>query len=128
MTPVCVIDGKEGALTERMTMNTEPSPCPYCGEPPETFQTVVTRRFRIACMNPHCHVRPDTTYRRMDEARLVAAWNRGTGRCTPVLLAALKQARMALNTARRFPVPAIGMDSYQIASEVDRVVREAEAG
>jgi hypothetical protein len=108
------------------TTHTEPSPCPYCGEPPQTFQTALTRRFRIACMNAKCCVRPDTSYRRMDENRLLAAWNRGTGRGTSRLLDALKQAQMALNTARRFQVPAAGLDSYQIASAVDRAVREAE--
>lgn len=46
----------------------------------------------------------------------------------PELLAALRQALVALNTAPRFSVPGLGdrMDSYKIAARCSRVIAKAE--
>ena len=41
------------------------------------------------------------------------------------MLAALKLARQALNTARRFPVPSVNSDSYKIAEIVDNAINAA---
>ena len=46
----------------------------------------------------------------------------------PKLLAALRQAVAALNTAPRFAVPSLDSDSYDIAAACDRVIRQAETG
>ena len=60
-------------------MPEEPKSCPYCGAEPQTFQTALSRCFRIACMNVDCYVRPDTTYRKVSEEFLVNAWNTRVG-------------------------------------------------
>jgi hypothetical protein len=41
------------------------------------------------------------------------------------MLAALRLAQQALNTARRFKVPNLGLDSYQIATVVDNAINAA---
>jgi len=46
----------------------------------------------------------------------------------PALLAALKQALAALNTAPRFDVPSLDTDSYRIASVCDRALAAATGG
>jgi len=40
-----------------------------------------------------------------------------------MMLAALKRAEAALNTAQRFPVPSLNTDSYEVASEVEKAIR-----
>jgi hypothetical protein len=44
------------------------------------------------------------------------------------LLQALEQAVKALNTAPRFSVPALDMDSYEVAAICDRAIAEAKGG
>ena len=44
------------------------------------------------------------------------------------LLAALKQAITALNTAPRFAVPSLDTTSYEIAAQCDRVIAQAKGG
>lgn len=46
----------------------------------------------------------------------------------PELLAALEQAVAALNTAPRFAVPSLDVDSYQVASICDRAIAKAKGG
>jgi hypothetical protein len=60
---------------------------------------------------------------RPENARLIA--------CAPGMLAALKLAQAALNTAPRFRIPSLPKehdDSYKVAAVVDAAVRAAEGG
>jgi hypothetical protein len=47
---------------------------------------------------------------------------------SPALRAAVELAVQALNTAPRFQVPHLDMDSYAIASMCDRAIAEAKGG
>jgi hypothetical protein len=67
----------------------------------------------VAVREEHNEDSTETT----QNARLIAA--------APEMLSALKLAIHALNRARRFQVPSVEMDSYEIATIVDAAIKKA---
>ncbi len=52
-------------------------PCPFCGSKVSLMEIASFRnRFKVACLNPYCHVQPHMKTTWLTEDGAIKAWNR----------------------------------------------------
>ena len=103
-------------------MSGQIKPCHICGSAAwirEVRDLPGPPLYQVRCQNGVCV----SNYAWQNAGDAVEAWNRRPDDAE--MLAVLRLAQQALNTAKRFKVPSVALDSYQIAIIVDNAISAA---